>query len=275
VAGAGAPVAPASRPFVYSHPWGSATVIGSARRYGVSMGEGGMEYPVYIHGLRTAPKVALTFDDGPNPPRTEQVLEILAEAHIRATFFVMGKWAERFPRTVERLLAAGHLVGNHGYSGQRPLGDYDEAEAVISHITGKPSRYLRSHTYNHAAYFQSEVSRLPGSLTIGLDIDADDWDESDPGAISRNVLDHPRLGPGAIINLHDGAEYEDPSVRLVRPLGTLVALPRIIAGLRDRNLACVALDDMELAPPVPWTWNDDPHDLVLKADAQERAAAAR
>src|SRR5206468_555886 len=89
------------------------------------------DYPIYLHGVRTEPKVALTFDDSPNPPRTEQVLSILARTGARATFFVMGKWAERFPRSVDRIIDAGHLIGNHGHSGQGWIGDYDQAEAVI------------------------------------------------------------------------------------------------------------------------------------------------
>jgi peptidoglycan/xylan/chitin deacetylase (PgdA/CDA1 family) len=228
-----------------------------------------LDYPVYIHGMRTEPKVALTFDDGPNPPSTEKTIELLARMGVSATFFVMGKWVERFPKSVERLIAAGHLIGNHGYSGRPALGDYDEAEAVISHVTGRASTYLRSHTYNHAAYFQSVVSRLPDSRAIGLDVDSKDWNERDPDAIVRNVLDNVRLGPGAIVNLHDGAEFDDASVRLRRALPMLSALPRIIEGLKARGLACVRLDEITFAPPVLWTWNDAPSALIAKADQSD------
>jgi len=210
------------------------------------------KYPVYVRGIATEPKVALTFDDGPNPPRTEQLLEILAETGSRATFFTMGKWAERFPRTVERVLAAGHLVGNHGYSGQGWIGDYDEAEAIIGHLTGAPSRYLRPHTFNYGAYFQSRISRLPESIIIGRDIDADDWKTTDPDIIVRAVLDHPKLGSGSIIVMHDGAENEEAAIRLCRPLPMLEALPRIIAGIWERGLRCVRVDEMTLADPLYW-----------------------
>jgi peptidoglycan/xylan/chitin deacetylase (PgdA/CDA1 family) len=111
----------------------------------------------YKHGRRSERTVALTFDDGPNPPRTEQILAILRDAGVKATFFVMGKWAERFPDTVRRMVAEGHLVGNHGYGGERQLGDADEAEAVIGHITGQPCHYLRAHCFNYAAFFNAEV----------------------------------------------------------------------------------------------------------------------
>jgi peptidoglycan/xylan/chitin deacetylase (PgdA/CDA1 family) len=208
--------------------------------------------------------VALTFDDGPNPPRTEQVLEILAQAQVRATFFVMGKWAERFPRSVERLIAAGHVVGNHGYSGQGWIGDYDQAEAVIGHIMGKPSRYLRPHTYNFAAYFESKVSRLSTSYTIGCDVNSQDWDTTDPDTIVANVLDHSDLGPGSIINLHDGAEYEEAAIRLQRPVPMLTALPRIIEGLMARQLVCAGLDEMEWAEPVVWEPGERLSDLQRK-----------
>ncbi|HVA89594.1 MAG TPA: polysaccharide deacetylase family protein [Chloroflexota bacterium] len=209
-------------------------------------------YPIYVRGLANEPKVALTFDDGPNPPRTEQLLEILARTEARVTFFLMGKWVERFPRTVDRILAGGHLVGNHGYSGQGWIGDYDEAEAVIGHLTGTPSRYFRPHTFNYGAYFQSRVSRLPESRAIGRDIDSNDWDTSDPDTIARAVLDHPRLGPGSIIVLHDGAEHTEAASRLQRPLPMLEALPRIIADLTNRGLACVRVDEMTLAEPLFW-----------------------
>lgn len=212
------------------------------------------EFPVYTRGVATQPRVALTFDDGPNPPRTEQTMEILAQAGAHGTFFLIGKWVERFPRTVERLLAAGHLVGNHGYAGQGRIGDYDEAEAVISHVTGIPSRYLRPHTYNYGAYFQSRIARRPDILTIGCDINPGDWERTEADAIVRAVLEHPNLGPGSIINLHDGSEHEEAFLRLHRPLPMLEALPRIIAGLTERGLSCVRVDEMKLEPPRFWEW---------------------
>lgn len=68
------------------------------------------------------------------------------------------------------------------------------------------------------------------------------------------MLEHPELGPGSVVDLHDGGEMEDASVRLLRPQATLAALPRLIAGLRERGLRCVRLDELELVDPVEWTW---------------------
>lgn len=216
-------------------------------------------YPIYNNGVRTSNRVAITFDDGPNPPRTEQILEILAEADVHATFFVLGKWVERYPRTVDRILAGGHLVGNHGYGGQGRIGDYDAAEMVIGHATGRPSRYLRPHTFNFAAYFQSFVASLPDSRLIAGEVHAHDWQMTLSAApvlsadeVVRAVVESPALGPGAIIVCHDGAEWDEPVSHLRRPLPTIAALPRIIAGLRERGLEPVRVDEMELDDPVEW-----------------------
>lgn len=209
---------------------------------------------IYRRGARTGDGVALTFDDGPNPPITEQVLGVLAGHGARATFFVMGKWVERYPETLRRIVAGGHLVGNHTHRGQRNLGDYDEAEAAIGHVTGQPCRYFRAHAFDYGAYFQSTVSRLPGSLVVDADVNPSDYACADPDEIVRRVLEHPELGPGSVVDLHDGGEMEDAGVRLLRPQATLAALPRIIDGLRARGLRCVRLDELELVDPVAWVW---------------------
>ena len=223
---------------------------------------------IYRHGQRRGDGVALTFDDGPNPPRTEQITALLAEHGAKGTFFVAGKWAERFPESVRRLLAGGHLVGNHGYALRRNIGDYDEAEAVIGHITGQPCRYFRAHAFDYGAYFQSTVSRLPGSLVVDADVNPAYYACSDPDEIVRRVLEHPELGPGSVVDLHDGGEMDDASVRILRPQATLAALPGLIEGLRARGLRPVRIDELELVDPVEWTW-------PRSTDANRRVASRR
>src|SRR5262245_9302969 len=205
---------------------------------------------IYRHGVRIGERVALTFDDGPNPPRTEQILEILRRADAKATFFVIGRWVERFPETVRRILADGHLVGNHSYSGRMHAGDYDAGETVIGHVTGRPTRYHRAHGFDYGSYFQSLVSRLPDSYAVDADVNPSDYAQTDPDEIVRRVLEHPELGPGSIVDLHDGGEMDDAGARLWRPQATLAALPRIVAGLQARGLRCVRLDEIELVDPV-------------------------
>jgi peptidoglycan-N-acetylglucosamine deacetylase len=67
-------------------------------------------------GEAIEPVIALTFDDGPNEPYTSELLEVLAEREVRATFFMVGRCAERFPATARAVVEAGHVVGNHSYS---------------------------------------------------------------------------------------------------------------------------------------------------------------
>ena len=69
-----------------------------------------------FQGEAVEPVVALTFDDGPNEPYTSRLLPVLAERGVRATFFMVGRCAERFPATVRAVVEAGHVVGNHSYS---------------------------------------------------------------------------------------------------------------------------------------------------------------
>lgn len=211
-----------------------------------------MSVDVYFHGRRDVPTVALTFDDGPNPPRTDEVLEILADAGVRATFFVIGKWCMRFPHAFERIVGAGHVVGNHSYEHKYGIGDYDKAESVIADITGKRSTFTRPHGFDFASYSQSVLAQLSTTRVIDADVNPADYAQTSAESIIDAVFSSPNLGPGSIIDLHDGSEVEDEGQRLSRPLPLLEALPGLISGLRDRGLEPVGLDEMELVDLRRW-----------------------
>jgi len=214
------------------------------------MTDGG--FLVYTHGRRDQAKVALTFDDGPNPPRTEQVLEILARAGVRATFFIIGRWADRRPRSVERIADAGHVIGNHSYLHVRSVSDYDRAQAAIGHLTGRACAYGRAHLFDYPSYALWHAVEEGSVLTIDSDANPADWSLATADEVVRATLEHPSLGNGSIIDLHDSSEFDDDPARLARPLPMIEALPRIIDGLRARGLELVGLDDMELAEPKHW-----------------------
>jgi len=212
----------------------------------------------YNHGRRDRPMVALTFDDGPNPPRTDQLLDILAAKGARASFFVIGKWVERFPKALERIVAAGHVVGNQSYAHIKNIGDFDRAEAVITALTGKPSAFIRFHYLdNFAVVLQSPLAMSPDVKIIYADVNPADYAQTDPEEIVRRVLECRDLGNGSVIDLHDGSETEDDAARLSRPLPTIAALPMLIDGLRDRGLEPVGLDEMEFDHPYEWTPRED------------------
>jgi peptidoglycan/xylan/chitin deacetylase (PgdA/CDA1 family) len=212
-----------------------------------------MRVRYYRHARRDRSTVALTFDDGPNPPRTDQVLDILAAKDVRAAFFIIGKWAERFPRAVERIADAGHVIGNHSYHHVKDMGDFDRAEAVIAALTGKASAFLRVHYLdNFAVVPQSPLAMSPEVKIVYADVNPADYAQTDPEEIVCRVLHSPDLGNGSIIDLHDGSETEDDAARLRRPVPTIKALPRLIDGLRARGFEPVGLDAMEFDQPDEW-----------------------
>lgn len=100
---------------------------------------------------------------------------------------------------------------------------------------------------------------LATSYVVDADVSGDDWKFEYNGwpvttadEIVRNVLESPNLGPGSIVVLHDGSESSEACRRLLRPLPTIAALPRIIAGLRERGLEPVRVDQMHLDEPLEW-----------------------
>ena len=211
-----------------------------------------MSLKYYTHGRRDQMKVALTFDDGPNPPRTDQVMEILESRGARGTFFVLGKWVERWPQAFARIIYYGHAIGNHSYLHQTHLGDFDRAEAAIANILGKPTKFLRAHYFNFFTCLYSPVAMSNDMKIVDADVNPADFAKTDPQEIVDATLDNPSLAGGSIIDLHDSTESEDDAQRLFRPMPMIEALPAIIDGLRAKGLQPVGLDEMELVDPVEW-----------------------
>lgn len=194
----------------------------------------------FARGDLAEPKVALTFDDGPNPPATERVLDLLDRYGARATFFVIGRWAERHPDTVRRIHARGHLVGNHTYSHTRP--DFERAEAVIAAITGQPSRFVRAPWVKTEWCARSTLARSARVRIVNFSVESYDWERPGPERIEANVLSGARNG--AIVLFHDGCHLPGQRDRAEHLLG---ALPRILDAL-SRSYRLVRLDEMRLIP---------------------------
>ncbi len=211
-----------------------------------------MSLRYYRHGRRDQMKVALTFDDGPNPPRTDQVMEILQRRGARGTFFVLGKWVERFPQAFQRIVDNGHCVGNHSHLHQAQLGDFDRAEAAIGNLLGRPTGFLRAHYFNFFTCLHSPVALAPGMKIVDADVNPADYAKPEPEAIIDATLSDPSLAGGSIIDLHDGREFDDDARRLASPLPMIQALPAIVDGLQSRGFELVGLDEMELVDAIAW-----------------------
>jgi peptidoglycan/xylan/chitin deacetylase (PgdA/CDA1 family) len=180
--------------------------------------------------------VALTFDDGPNPDATPLILDTLAERRVRATFFVLGSHAERWPELVRRISSEGHQLGNHGYFHRKlqfksPFYVSRDIRLGIRAIrrAGAPApRYFRA-PHGFRSPWTTPIARAYGERTVGWSLGV--WDSDRPGVeeIVRRTLEG--VEPGSIVLLHDGDGYNPDGDRMQ----TAAALPHIIDRLKDQG----------------------------------------
>ena len=203
-------------------------------------------------------KVALTFDDGPDPRFTPAILDALAAAHAPATFFVIGTNAEREPDLVRRAFAEGHVIGNHSFThpdidavdDQRLRLELELTSRLVETLIGRrPILYrppsladIEPRSAVGARAFARAGSL--GYLVVDADVDPRDWESPTAEELRTSVLRDAENG--GVVLLHDGGG--DRST-------TAAALPGIIAGLRARGLAIVPLGELvgktrdEVMPP--------------------------
>jgi len=198
---------------------------------------------VVSRGPAGSARVALTFDDGPNPVTTRRVLEVLAPTRHRATFFVLGEKARRHPDVVREIHAGGHTLGIHGdfhdrlHSFRMPRTVRDEivrAADAVEAATGARPRFFRP-PLGHTSVTTIRGVRLAGVTLIGWSSRGFDGIrgrslEAVVERVSRTLID------GAIVMLHDAAEHDDFEPASVR------ALPQLVALLDERGLTSVGLD---------------------------------
>jgi len=198
--------------------------------------------PVLNH-LPTA-DVSITFDDGPNPNATPIILDVLKREGVKATFFVLGRHADRWPALVKRMADEGHQLGNHGYFHRKlhrrtpgyVRDDLTRGAEAIERASGVRPRVFRApHGFRNP--WVTPIARSLGERTIGWSLGV--WDSARPGAdeIVRRALDGMRAG--SILLLHDGDGYDADGDRMQ----TAAALPGIIAGLRSRGFHFAVLPD--------------------------------
>lgn len=156
-------------------------------------------------------KIALTFDDGPHPYYTKQLLDGLAKRGVHVTFFVTGEHAELHPDIIKRMQEEGHLIGNHTYSHmQLTSGNREEFKAellktneIITGITGEEVLYVRPPYGSWDKSFESELNMFP----VLWNVDPLDWCSSNVSCITKKIVDN--VEENDIILMHD---YYDTSV---------------------------------------------------------------
>jgi peptidoglycan/xylan/chitin deacetylase (PgdA/CDA1 family) len=201
--------------------------------------------PTLTHLPGSGDAVSITFDDGPNPRATSLILDVLEREQVRATFFVLGRHAERWPALVSRMALEGHQLGNHGYWHRKlhrrgPGYVRDDltrgTEAIVRASGGVRPRHFRA-PHGFRSPWVTSIARSLGQRTVGWSLGV--WDSARPGAteIARRALEG--LHAGSILLLHDGDGYDAEGDRLQ----TAEALPVIIDGLRTRGFRFATLPD--------------------------------
>ena len=152
-----------------------------------------------------APKVALTFDDGPHAKYTGELLDGLKERNVKASFFLIGQYAKEEPELVERIKREGHLIGNHTYhhvnltrlSRKEAKKELTETDRIISNITGEHVAYMRPPFGEWHEDLEVEMEVLPVMWTV----DPLDWTTENVDEIVNKVVTD--IDENDIILLHD------------------------------------------------------------------------
>jgi peptidoglycan/xylan/chitin deacetylase (PgdA/CDA1 family) len=203
---------------------------------------------VIWQGPRNGRKVAITFDDGPDPTYTPRVLDILKKYGIKACFFVLGYKARAYPELITRMVAEGHEVASHGFRHHFPwfLGpralfrEVRESSRVIADITGRPPRLYRP-PWGLFNLFSLLHSHLFGQRVVLWSFMSWDWGRRcTPESITRQVLS--RVREGSILVFHDSDDT--PGAASGAPEKMLAALPLIIEGLRQRGFSVAPLAEL-------------------------------
>ena len=206
-----------------------------------------LPYQAHVPGGRV---IALTFDDGPDPVYTPQVLAVLARYDATATFFVLGRHVDVYPDLVCQIVAAGHRLGNHSYShtilrwaGPGEIaGELDRTDAALVRAAGVRTRLFR-HPGGMQGLFLPFRTAARGWRVVVWSVDPRDYAHPGANEIAQRVL--AEAHPGAIVLLHDGSPDGDES-----RAQTVAALPVILEGLRGRGYRFVGVTTEDrMGPP--------------------------
>jgi peptidoglycan/xylan/chitin deacetylase (PgdA/CDA1 family) len=193
-------------------------------------------------GDRSGSRVALTYDDGPDPAVTGALLDLLRERGCRATFFVVGRKVRAHPELVRRAVADGHLIGNHSEH-HAPLTNFFGPERMAAEI-GSCQEAVLAATGASPLHYRPPIGLMsasvePAARRFGLELVG--WSnrslDTVPGSaerVARRVL--LRLRPGDIVLLHDARQERERVLEITT---------RILDGLAVRGLQPVRVDELE------------------------------
>jgi peptidoglycan-N-acetylglucosamine deacetylase len=189
--------------------------------------------------------VALTFDDGPHPVWTNGALDILADLGVVATFFCVGRNAQRYPDVLRRALTEGHAVGSHSLSHppahktsiRRLSREYGGGRRLVSQVAGADVRLFRP-PYGYLSVRSAAVVRSQRLRTWMWTVDPEDWQAGSTAEGIAAVAGAAKEGD--VVLLHDWVE--EPWAAEARDRSaTLAALPDVVHRVRERGLEFVRL----------------------------------
>lgn len=192
-----------------------------------------------IHRIPTAqPKVAMTFDDGPHPHLTPRLLDLLQVRGIRATFYVIGRNAERYPGILRRMLAEGHEIGNHtwshpslfGHSDASVLSQIDRTSQAVFDAVGRPPVTMRPPYGNFYDRQRLMLYQTRGMPTVLWSVDPQDWHRPGSWVITQRIVNG--CHSGGVILAHDIHS------------ATVSAMPSALDGVSGRGFHFVTVSEL-------------------------------
>lgn len=193
--------------------------------------------------------VALTYDDGPNPPHTGALLELLASHDVPATFFPKARNAEAFTGDLLAIARAGHEIGNHSYY-HRPMTSFstsamfdevEKANDVLESLLGERPRLFRP-PYGLQGFGLWRALKQLGMPSVLMNTHGEDWEPHSAQVIADRVLEG--VQPGTIILLHDGhGDVDDPLAQDSRA-ATVEATGLIIDTLHAQGYRFVTISEL-------------------------------
>lgn len=214
----------------------AAPVISSASRINSSVRRN--ELPIYSVETEE-PVVALTFDAAWGDEDLAEILDILDAHQAKATFFVSGDWADKYPDAVQAIHAAGHELANHGtnhrhmpqLSEEEMQAEIMECHRIVYQLTQTNMTAFRA-PYSDWDDTVVAVAKDCGYASINQNVDSVDWKDYGADSIIQTVMEDPDLDNGAIILLHNGATY------------TKDALDGLLTRLEEEGYSFVKISDL-------------------------------
>lgn len=187
---------------------------------------------------RSSRQIAITFDDGPIPGRTDAILKILDKYETKAAFFCIGKRIENAPDLLKAIHLSGHTIGNHSYShhkffgffsSKRVQGEIEETNRITRALIGKEPAFFRP-PFGVTNPMIAEAVQKTGLMTVGWSNRSLDTVIKDPASLLKRVTS--KLRHGDVVLFHDYCE------------STLTILPAFISEVRRLNFEIVSIDQL-------------------------------